>query len=333
MTEWTLRAVRGWRADVRMSVMVAATLLLALPACAFELQGHRGARGLLPENTLAGFERTLAVGVTTLELDIAITADGIPVISHDPALHPALTRDAQGRWLKDRGPLIRTLTLAQLQTYDVGRLDPSSEYGRPFAEQQPRDGERIPTLAALFARVNQLGANQVQFAIETKIFPNRPQETVGVQEFVDAVLAVVRQARMQERVRIISFDWRTLQLVQKLAPSIETVYLTVESPRSNNVRDPAWTAGILWRDHASAAHMIKASGGRLWSPNYNDIDAAKVKAAQQLGVKVLPWTVNEAADMDRLIGWGVDGIITDYPDRLRAAMQRASLPLPPPIPP
>ncbi len=313
--------------------MAAATLLLAVPAFAFELQGHRGARGLLPENTLAGFERTLAIGVTTLELDIAITADGVPVVSHDPELNPALTRDAQGRWLKDKGPLIRTLTLAQLQTYDVGRLDPSSEYGRPFAGQQPRDGERIPTLAALFARVNELGANQVQFAIETKIFPNRPHDTVGPQEFVDALLTVIRQARMEQRVRIISFDWRTLQLVQKLAPAIETVYITMEFPRSNTVRDSAWTAGILWRDHASVAHMIKASGGRNWSPNFNHIDAAKVKAAQQLGIKVLPWTVNEATDMDRLIGWGVDGIITDYPDRLRAAMQRAGLPLPPPIPP
>ncbi len=314
---------------VRWVLLAAAICALVAPASALELQGHRGARGLLPENTLAGFERTLEIGVTTLELDIAITADGVPVIAHDPELNPALTRDAQGQWLKNKGPLIRSLTLAQLQAYDVGRLDAASEYARQFANQQPRDGERIPTLAALFARVNALGADKVQFAIETKIFPNRPLDTLGPQEFVEALLAVIRQARMVQRVRIISFDWRTLQLVQKLEPAIETVYITMEFPRSNTVRDLAWTGGISWRDHASVAHMIKASGGRFWSPNFNHIDASKIKAAQQLGVKVIPWTVNEVADMDRLIGWGVDGIVTDYPDRLRDAMAKAGLALPP----
>jgi glycerophosphoryl diester phosphodiesterase len=93
---------------------------------AFDLQGHRGARGLAPENTLAAFERALEIGVTTLELDIAITADGIPVISHEPALFEAITRDAQGQWLKERGPLIKSLTLAQVQAFDVGRSNPDS---------------------------------------------------------------------------------------------------------------------------------------------------------------------------------------------------------------
>jgi glycerophosphoryl diester phosphodiesterase len=312
-------------------IALATTLLvLLMPAQAFDLQAHRGGRGLLPENTLAAFEHALRLGVDTLELDIAITADGIPVISHDPALHPALTRDAQGRWIKEGGPLIRTLTLAQLQAYDVGRMDPSSEYARGFAQQQPRDGQRIPTLAALFALVRERGADKVRFDIETKIFPDRPHATLEPSEFLDILLPVIQQAGMTERVMIQSFDWRSLRLVQQRAPAIETVYLTMEYARANNVRDPLWTAGMLWRDHASTAHMVKASAGTTWAPNFNHIDAAKVKAAQQLGLKVIPWTVNEPADMDRLIGWGVDGLITDYPDRLRAAMQRAGLPLPAP---
>jgi glycerophosphoryl diester phosphodiesterase len=110
------------------------------------------------------------IGVT-LELDIAITADGVPVIHHDAYLNPALTRDAQGRWLQGRGPLIRSLTLAQLQTYDVGRLDPGSTYARDFPDQQGRDGERIPTLAALFERVKARGADQVRFMIGTRYTP------------------------------------------------------------------------------------------------------------------------------------------------------------------
>lgn len=308
-----------------------ASLLMAGSTLAFDLQGHRGARGLLPENTLAGFERALEIGVTTLELDIAITADAVPVIAHDPALNPSTTRDAQGQWLKGKGPLIKSLTQAQLQAYDVGRIDPSSEYGRGFPQQQARDGQRIPSLASLFKLVRDLGADAVRFDIETKTFPNRPDDTLGVAEFVNTLLAVIRESGMTRRVMIQSFDWRTLQLIQKLEPAIETVYLTMEFDRSDNVRDSAWTAGISWRDHASTAHMVKASGGTTWSPNYNHVDATKVKTAQQLGLKVIPWTVNEAADMDRLIGWGVDGIISDYPDRLREAMKRAGLALPRPL--
>ncbi len=311
---------------------LSALFMLALaPACAFDLQGHRGARGLLPENTLAAFEHALRLGVSTLELDIAITADAIPVVSHDPALNPAVTRDASGQWLKGKGPLIKSLTLAQLQAYDVGRIDPSSEYGRSFATQQPSDGQRIPTLASVFALVKSLGADKVRFDIETKIFPDRPDDTLAVAEFVQTLLPVIRQAGMTGRVMIQSFDWRSLQLIQKLEPAIETVYLTMEFAKANNVRDSAWTAGMQWRDHASPAHMVKASGGTTWSPNFNHIDASKVKAAQQLGLKVIPWTVNEPADMDRLIGWGVDGLISDYPDRLRAAVQRAGLALPTPV--
>ena len=350
--------------------LFACWVALALPAYAFDLQGHRGARGLMPENSLAAFQHALELGVTTLELDIAITADGVPVISHDPALNPALTRDAQGRWLTHvpppcglrceplgsgpagltgtpppcglrceplgsgpaglmrQGPLIKSLTLAQLQDYDIGRTDPQSAYGRQFPQQQARDGQRIPTLAALFKLVNELGATEVRFDIETKVFPTRPGDTLGPEAFVNTLLRVIRAAGMSQRVMVQSFDWRTLQYLQKLEPGMETVYLTSQSRSLDNVRDSAWTGGMLWRDYASVAHMVKASGGSTWSPNFNNIDAAAVKAAQQLGLKVIPWTVNEAADMDRLIAWGVDGIISDYPDRLREAMRRAGLPLP-----
>ena len=120
-------------------------LVLAAPALAFafDLQSHRGTRGLAPENTLPAFERALELGVDTLELDIGITADGVVVISHDPYLNPLIARDAKGEWLEGtRGPLIKNLTLAQLQTYDVGRIKPDSPYAKTFSTQQPHDGTR-----------------------------------------------------------------------------------------------------------------------------------------------------------------------------------------------
>ncbi len=304
------------------------TLALATAAQAFDLQAHRGGRGLLPENTLAAFENAIRLGVTTLELDIAITADGVAVISHDPYINPALARTPDGKWLDGPGPLIKSLPLAQVQSYEIGRLNPEHAYGKGFATQQPRDGQRIPTLAALFQRVKDLGANDIQFDIETKIFPNKPGDTLPPEEFVPKLLAVIREAGMTRRVMIQSFDWRTLALVQTQEPGMRTVYLTIQSRTSNNVADPAWTAGRMQRDYPSVAHMVKAAGGTIWSPNYNNIDQEAVKSARALGLQVIPWTVNEVADMRRLMDWGVDGIISDYPDRLRELMRERGLPLP-----
>ncbi|MGE3347740.1 MAG: glycerophosphodiester phosphodiesterase [Ramlibacter sp.] len=302
--------------------------LAAVPAQALDLQGHRGARGLAPENTLPAFERALEIGVTTLELDIGVTADNVVVISHNPSLDPALTRDASGHWLSAKGPSIRSLTLAQLQSYDVGRINPDSAYAKTFATQQPVDGTRIPTLAALFERVKALGATDVHFNIETKISPAQPEETVNPERMARALLNVVREAGMLKRVTIQSFDWRTLQIVQGFEPGIPTVYLSIQTANTDNIRDGAWTAGFRIADHGSVPRMVKAAGGAVWSPNGGAVTEALVKEAQGLGLKVIPWTINNPADMERLMGWGVDGLITDYPDRLRELMQKRGLPLP-----
>lgn len=288
-------------------------------AQAFDLQGHRGARGLLPENTLPAFERALELGVTTLELDIAVTRDGELVIHHDRTLNPDLTRDASGQWLAPPGPAIHALTWAQLQAYDVGRARPGSDYARRYPEQQPVDGARIPRLADLFDLVQRTGNDRVRFAIETKISPEAPGETPAPEPFAQAVVAEIRRAGMQRRSQILSFDWRTLLVVQRIAPEIPTVYLTAQQRWLDNVgagrAEPSrWTAGFQFRDHGSIPKMIKAAGGAYWSVFHGDLDAAKVKMAQALGLKVLVWTVNDPALMARMIGYGVDGLITDRPD-------------------
>ncbi len=309
-------------------------LLFSLCSFGFDLQGHRGARGLAPENTLPAFERALALGVSTLELDVGLTADGAVVVAHDPYLNPLFTRDAAGQWLGGaRGPLIRSLTLAQLQAYDVGRLQPDTAYARTFATQQAMDGVRIPTLAQVFALAQARGATQVRFNIETKLHPGRPDDTASAEAMTRALLQEVRVAGMVARVTVQSFDWRTLQLAQALEPGLRTAYLTNESFSSNNnVRDGSWNAGFTLAAHGSVPRMVKAAGGAVWSPNQGALTAERVREAQALGLAVIPWTVNEPDAMERLLAWGVDGIITDYPDRLRAVLQRQGLPLPAPAP-
>jgi glycerophosphoryl diester phosphodiesterase len=315
------------------SLRLAAALLFALPALsctAFDLQGHRGARGLAPENTLPGFDRALAVGVSSVELDIALTRDGVVVISHDTRLNPAITRDATGRWLTEEGPCIRDMTFGQLLAYDVGRINPDSGYAKTFWEQEPVDGTRIPTLSLLFKRVQALGAGHLRFNIETKISPQ--DDTASVEQMTDALLRVIRNAGMQKRVSIESFDWRSLRRVQQLEPGIPTAYLTRRSAKNDMLSDGTWTAGMRLADYGgNVARMVKASGASIWSPFHTGLTEAQVREARALGLFVMPWTVNDAGTMETLLNWGVDGIITDYPDRLREVMRRRGMPLPPVI--
>lgn len=328
------RATRIKEASILVAqISVVLLLLTALNAPAFDLQAHRGGRGLRPENTLVSFENAIRMGVTTLELDIAITADGVAVISHDPALNPAITRDAESKWLTERGPLIKSLTLAEVQAYDVGRINPSNKYAEDFPDQQPRDDTRIPTLAALFKLVNDLGAKDIHFDMETKINPGKPADTLEPAAFVDTMLKVIRDAGMTRRVMVQSFDWRTLELLHKREPGLRTMYLTVASPKFDTLKDGSWNAGHLLKDHGdSVPRMVRTSAGKstgiIWAPNFNNLTALLVKEAHRLGLKVIPWTVNQKEKMEQLIAWRVDGIITDYPDRLREVMKQKKMRLP-----
>lgn len=284
-----------------------------------DLQGHRGARGLLAENTLPSFALALQTGVSTLELDVVVTRDDVLVISHDPALNPDITRDAQGHFLSSKGPDIRQLTFEQLQSYDVGRINPASRYAQTFSAQKDQDGVRIPRLKDLFELVKAQGHSQVKFAIETKITPQRPDQTPEPERFVQLLLQEIREHGMSERVQILSFDWRTLQLVQKLAPGMPTVYITAQLPTLDNLgiksgQPSAWTAGFQHGQHGSVPRMIKAAGGSHWSSFWRELDAQKVREAQRLGIKVLAWTVNDRQSMGQMLDLGVDGLVTDRPD-------------------
>ena len=303
-------------------------LSVVLGSCAgsIDSQAHRGGRGLLPENTLPAFAHALKIGVTTLELDTAITRDGVVVIGHDPVLNPDFTRGPDGKWLTQKGPSIYSLTFAELQQYDIGRINPDSKYARQFPSQRAIDGLRFATLAELFSQVNAGGDTQVRINIETKITPFQRDETVGPEEFVNALLRVIDAHGMRSRVSLQSFDWRTLKIAQQKVPPIPTVYLSAQQKFFDNIgtgtrEGSAWTAGLNAREFGdSVAHMVKASGGAAWSPYFRDIDQAKVREAQALGLQVIVWTVNEAADIERMLNWKVDGIISDYPDRVRTIL-------------
>jgi len=304
-----------------------------LPAIAFDLQGHRGARGLAPENTIASFSTALAIGVTSLELDVGMTKDGVVVVHHDEWLNPDTTRGPEGAFLSQRGPAIYSLTLEELKRYDVGRLKPGTAYAASLPEQRPHDGARIPTLAEVFAMGRR--ADHIRFNIETKLTPTSGADVPEPELFAKAVAAAVREAGLAERVSIQSFDWRILRVLRRIQPNILRGGLTSEQPDYDTIQRgkpgaSPWTAGLdVDECGGSVPRLVAAADCRVWSPAFEDLTSECIAEASALGIRVIPWIVNEPDHMNRLVRMGVAGIITDYPDRLRRVLAANNVPLPP----
>ncbi len=317
--------------SVRVLGLLACMIIASTNSFAFDLQGHRGARGLAPENTLPAFAKALSIGVSTLELDTGVTSDGVVVVTHNPNLEPDLTRDSSGNWLESK-LLIRSLTLDQLKKFDVGKYRPGSRSASRFPKQTGMDNISVPALQQVFELANRAGNTAVRFNIETKINPTKPDDTVDAETFAKALIAEINKAGLANRVSIQSFDWRTLQISQSITPEIETVYLSAQQQWMDTIAGgDDWTAGFTASDHDnSVPNMIKAAGGKVWSPFYGDLsgDGKMIKQAHALGLTVIPWTINDPAIMNKLMDLNVDGIITDYPDMLRDVMQRRGLNLP-----
>ena len=253
---------------MKRTTAIALWLGLTAGAQAFDLQGHRGARGLAPENTLPAFDTALAIGVTTLELDIAMTKDDVLVVSHDRRLNPDHMRGPDGKFLDTEGPAIRSLTLAELRRYNVGRLKPGTAYAASFPDQRPVDTALIPPLADVFALAAHRQAYHVRFNIETKITPTSGDDTPDPETFAAALAKAVREAGLTSRVSIQSFDWRTLMAMKTIAPEIERVCLTAEALNFDTIKrgEPGpspWTAGLDIDDFGgSVPRLVQAAGCR-----------------------------------------------------------------------
>ena len=299
---------------------------------AFDIEAHRGGRGLLPENTLPAFANALSMGVDTLELDVGFTAEREIVISHERGLNPDLARDARGNYVAAPGTPFVKLRLDEVRTYDVGQIRPDSKYARQFPDQRAIPGTRIPLLKELFALVRKSGNSCVRFNIGTKIDPNHPDETPDPQTFVTLLMGLIDAEGFTDRVMIQSFDWRTLQIVQQRSPRIPTVYLTLQrghAPTTALDKATNWMAGFNPADHGgSLPRTIRDAGGAIWSPYFGDVSAELVTEAHSLGLRVVVWTVNKPDAMARMIEMGVDGIISDRPDLLRQAVGRRGIKLP-----
>jgi glycerophosphoryl diester phosphodiesterase len=275
-----------------------------------DYEGHRGSRGLRPENTLDAFAHGIELGIDTLEMDVMLTADDVLVVHHDEHLNPDITRDANGAYIDAPTPALRTIKLEDLRRYDVGRIKVGTAYATRFAEQVGRDGVRIPTLEEVIAMAEQKGSGRIHYNIEVKTTPDKPDDTAPPAVVAERIVELARKTGIASRVTIQSFDWRALHRVRDIAPELPRSCLT--EPKTIA---PAWNDGL---DAAggSVPALVAKFGCTIWSPDASVLTEAEVAEAHRLHLAVLPWTVNERAEMDKLLGWGVDGIITDRPDRL-----------------
>lgn len=280
------------------------------------LFGHRGARGLAPENTIAGFARARVIGVTGVEFDVGVTADGVAVVHHDPQLSPDIARDEAGDYVGADAPLIHGLNEAELARYDVGRLRAGSDYAARYPAQSASDGARIPTLDAALAALDGL-----DLLIEVKTMPDRRGDTASPREMAAAVIAALRRAEAVHRAVLFAFDWAVLREASVLEPALRRCCLSAP-----DTLEPGglWLDGIdLEAFGGRVARAAAGTGARCWAPFHATLDHADVREAQALGLLVLPWTVNAAEAFDRMVGFGVDGIISDRPDLARRAIERA----------
>lgn len=282
-------------------------LFYIINAHAIGLYGHRGARGLMPENTLPAYEAALKIGVDFVDMDVVMTKDRVLVVYHDLALNPNITRDAQGKWIKEK-ILIKNLTLSQLKQYDVGKINPNSDYGKLFDTQQAIDKTTIPTLQEVIRFVKAHAGNKVGFQIELKNDPLHPGLTYTPKEIAKTLIKIIDEEKIANRTEVQAFDWQCLQVLQRLAPHVTTAYLTDKATQHPY-------------DIPTKIHEL---GGKLWDPQDTELTQAKVDEAHRLGLKVVAWSypeesgkVFDEAMVKKLIKMNIDGIITDRPDLVK----------------
>lgn len=299
-----------------------------------QIYGHRGMAGLYPENTLEGYAESIKLGVDSLDIDVALTKDNIVVGSHDPFLNKDLTRDSSGQWLKDNKNLINNYTFAELQQFDVGKINPASSYYRSYPEQCGMDNIKIPSLEQVIQLIKSTGNNNHKLQIEIKTSPLRENQEY-IEVFVRAIIDIIEKNNFIEKAELQSFDWRTLIYAKRLNANVKTSFITEQSLSFDMFADywpvdnTPWTAGHRLADYnGSMMEMVANLGADNWCPLYTNVTPQLVAEAHAKNIKVIPWTADTKQAMLSLIDAGVDGIITNRPDLLRELMAELGMDLP-----
>lgn len=308
----------------------------------FDLEAHRGGRDVRPENTLYSYAYAIELGATSIECDMQLTKDGQIVMSHNPILNSDITRDENGNYIENNKYDIRLMTVDELKKFDVGVMDPNcGEYYDLHGKTQFTYDAKIPTLEELMQLIQSYGDKNIVLNIETKSYPDPAsagyKNNADPKKFVEVFNNIVKKYDMEDRVVLQSFDWQTLIEMKKLNPNISTSALWQKQPswgrdseslRRYEKKKSPWLGGLDIKDYegnpVKAAHAI---GADIISPYYTKISKQDVDEAHSLGMKVVPWTVNNEKDMNMLLDMGVDGIISDKPWLLKQVLEKRNIKL------
>ena len=295
-----------------------------------KIYGHRGARGDLPENTLESFKYLFDNAINAYETDILISKDLVPVITHDFRLDPSLTKDKEGNWIKDENIKIFDLTYDEILKFDVGSLNKLTRYGRRFVNQRSLENQKIPKLSELLELSSKNVLQNLLINLEIKSTPDEKNLTPDPKDLVQIVLNEINNSNLKDKIIISSFDWRILREVKKQSPEIPRAYLTFQQEKGMKIKKTIYSKSP-WIDHIPLTivydlpKIIKELGGSAWHPYYKDINKKAVKDAHDNNLPVNVWTVNDEDDMLKMIEYGVDGIMTDYPLRLKNLCEKRGI--------
>ena len=282
--------------------------------------GHRGARGEIAENSIEGFKHTFALGIKAIEFDVVISKDKIPVLYHYFNLMPYLVKDESGNWLKNSELKVFDKSYEELSKYNIGGLDPESKHGKRFKEQKLLKNAKIPKLSELLELASRKENKDVFLNLEVKSTPFKMGLTPIPSDTVSLILKDIDTYKLEDRIIISSFDWRILYELKKQNPRILRGFITLQqdlsTTKKNIYENSPWMAKNYSLDELFLLpNIIKSLEGHAWSAFYRDVTKQNVELAHKHGLATCVWTVNREQDIIRMIKYGVDGIITDYPKK------------------
>ena len=288
-----------------------------------KIYGHRGARGVLPENTLDSFQYLFDNDIKAYETDILISKDLVPVITHDFRLSPSMTKDSEGNWIENEDIKIIDLTYDQISKFEVGSLNKLTKYGRRFLNQKKLPNQKIPKLSQLLDLTTKNNNSNLIINLEIKSTPVQENLTPSPEMLAKIVLDEVNKSSLIDKIIYSSFDWRVLREIKNYNSEIPRAYLTQDQ---RNIYDQSpWMDFTPLHNNVDLPKLIKAHGGKAWHPYHKNINEKNIKIAQSENLPVNVWTVNKEKDMVRMIDYGVDGIMTDYPVQLKELCEKKNI--------
>ena len=286
------------------------------------IYGHRGARGDMVENSISGLKYAFDLGIRAVEFDVVISKDNIPVLFHDYRLNPDLVKDSSGNWITDKNIKLKDLTYEEISKYTIESVKPDTKYAKRFKNQQSAKGEKIPKLTDFFKLVTEDKYKDAFLNLEIKSTLTQENVTPNPEKMVSLILKDVKEFNLEDRTLITSYDWRILYELKKQNPNVLRGFITLQqdlpTTKKNVYENSPWMVKKYPMEELFLLpNIIKSLEGHVWSVFYRDVTKQNVELAHKHGLATSVWTVNREKDIIRMIEYGVDGIITDYPKKVQ----------------